>query len=84
MNMRSQYIVRAILPNVFALLLLTCFTTLAQTDTVQGVINRYTRLTWIECTNRSTIEVQNPLGFHPGDRILLIQMRGASIDTDSE
>ncbi len=52
----------------------------AQTDTIQGVINTYTRMTWMECTNKSTIEVEDPLGFHPGDRILIIQMRGASVD----
>jgi hypothetical protein len=52
----------------------------AQTDTIHGVINRYTRVTYIECTNNSAIQVENPHGFKAGDRVLIIQMQGAVID----
>ncbi len=52
----------------------------AQTDTIHGVINRYTRLAYIECTNNSAIQVENPSGFKAGDKILIIQMQGADVD----
>jgi len=52
----------------------------AQTDTISGVINRYTRLVYIECTNNSAIQVANSSGFASGDKILIIQMQGAEID----
>lgn len=55
-----------------------------QTDTVGGIINRYTRLTYIECTNNSAIIVENPYGFKVGDRILIIQMKGADITRSSD
>ncbi len=56
----------------------------AQTDTIGGVINRYTRVTFIECTNNSAINVADPYGFKPGDRILIIQMQGAEVVTAND
>ncbi|HVZ38759.1 MAG TPA: hypothetical protein VHI13_05750, partial [Candidatus Kapabacteria bacterium] len=53
---------------------------LGQTDTIGGVINRYTRLRYIECTGNSAINVADPYGFHVGDHILIVQMKGAEID----
>lgn len=54
-----------------------------QTDTIGGVINRYTNLLYIECTNNSAIVVQNPYGFKAGDKILIIQMKGADVNVSN-
>ncbi len=56
----------------------------AQTDTIGGIVNRYTRVTFIECTNNSAINVADPYGFKPGDRILIIQMQGADVVTAND
>lgn len=46
---------------------------------ISGTINEYTPVTGIDsCTN--SVTVGNPAGFNPGDRVLIIQMKGATID----
>ena len=64
------------------LVMLFCRNNIAfgQTDTIHGVINQYTKLVYIECTNNSAIQVENPRGFHVGDKILIVQMQGAAAD----
>ncbi|MBX2903450.1 MAG: gliding motility-associated C-terminal domain-containing protein [Chitinophagales bacterium] len=49
---------------------------------ISGIINTYTAVTDINpCTN--TITVGNPSGFNAGSRVLVIQMKGAAIDTSN-
>lgn len=44
---------------------------------ISGIVNTYTPVTGISC---NTITVQSPAGFSTGDHVLLIQMKGATID----
>ncbi|MBS1911887.1 MAG: hypothetical protein JST22_07865 [Bacteroidetes bacterium] len=60
------------------LCLLASMAARAQTN-ISGVINRYTAATFIDKCNAS-IAVRNPFGFAAGDKVLIIQMKGASID----
>jgi len=54
----------------------------AQTTAISGVINQYVQVTnVIPCD--STVAVGNPSSFQPGDRVLLMQMKGAVITTDN-
>lgn len=61
------------------ILILTCFLngTYAQ---ISGVINQYTPVIDISC---STIEVQDASFLSVGDRVLIIQMKGAEINTSN-
>ncbi|MNU89336.1 hypothetical protein D3C71_791700 [compost metagenome] len=47
---------------------------------ISGVINIYTPVIQINC---NSIQVVNPSGFNPGDKVLIIQMKGATIDTSN-
>lgn len=66
--------------------LITAFFTLlslcirAQTATVSGVINLYASVTGI---NSQTLTVSNSSGFFVCDRVLIIQMKGVSINTSN-
>ncbi|MBS1914505.1 MAG: hypothetical protein JST22_21145 [Bacteroidetes bacterium] len=62
------------------LLCLTATVCHAQTDTISGVINRYTLVTFFECTNNAAFNVQNPAGFKAGDKILILQLQGADVE----
>jgi gliding motility-associated-like protein len=50
----------------------------AQISTISGVVNRYSKVTSVEC-NR--VRVEQPDLFRAGDKILLIQMQGALVST---
>jgi gliding motility-associated-like protein len=50
----------------------------AQTTNISGVINNYVSVTSV---GSQSINVPNVTGFVVGDKVLLIQMKGASIDT---
>ncbi|MFN0274242.1 MAG: hypothetical protein ACKVPJ_00730, partial [Chitinophagales bacterium] len=51
-------------------------------QTISGIINTYTEVTFIDDVN---ITVASTTGFSAGDRVLIIQMKGASVDeTDSD
>lgn len=63
------------------LLLLAVETVSAQKSFIGGVVNQYTPVRDIDyCTN--TIEVDNVFPFQVGDRVLLIQMKGAEVNTN--
>lgn len=49
---------------------------------IAGIVNRYARVTAIDASNTS-FTVNSSAGFNPGDRILIIQMKGATIDATS-
>lgn len=53
---------------------------LAQTTNISGVINNYVSATSV---GSQSINVTSSSGFAVGDRVLLIQMKGASIDTSN-
>lgn len=62
----------------YALLLILPLTVLGQTQ-ISGIINRYAAINNINyCT--STLSVNNAAGFAPGDRVLILQMKGAIIN----
>ena len=57
-------------------------TVFGQPSTISGVINLYTPVSAIDSLGcNAAIVVSNTLGFTAGDRVLIIQMKGASIDT---
>ncbi len=63
---------------LFTLLCAFVYSGYAQTP-ISGIINVYTPVTAIDtCTN--SITVSAPAGFNPGDRVLIIQMKGATIN----
>ncbi|MCS7018399.1 MAG: T9SS type A sorting domain-containing protein [Cytophagales bacterium] len=49
---------------------------------IGGIVNRYAQVTAIN-TARTSFTVNSSTGFNPGDRILIIQMKGATIDATS-
>ncbi|MBK6983933.1 MAG: gliding motility-associated C-terminal domain-containing protein [Bacteroidetes bacterium] len=51
---------------------------LSQTANISGIINNYTDVTLV---GSQSVNVSNVSGFTVGDKVLLIQMKGASIDT---
>lgn len=59
--------------------LISCFTflTLGQNTNISGVINNYTNVTGFSGT---TISVGSSAGYSVGDKVLIIQMQGATID----
>lgn len=57
--------------------------TSGQDVNIGGVINAYTPVIQIDGTCTNQIEVENISPFAEGDRILLIQMKGAEIDLDN-
>ncbi|HVX90757.1 MAG TPA: hypothetical protein VHC20_03965, partial [Candidatus Paceibacterota bacterium] len=66
-------------PYILAVLsLLASVAAHAQTN-ISGVINRYTPVVLIDKCNASVV-VRNSFGFAAGDKVLIIQMKGASID----
>lgn len=60
--------------------LLCAFSLQAQTR-ISGVVNIYTPVRSIPLTCSQDVVVEQPYGFKPGDRVLIIQMMGASINT---
>ncbi|PIB26904.1 hypothetical protein BFP77_14080 [Maribacter sp. 4U21] len=55
-------------------------TGISQTSNISGVINDYTRVTAINCSFGGEIQVANSGAFSVGQKVLLIQMQGATID----
>lgn len=47
---------------------------------ISGVINIYTPVTQFDC---NSVKVASTAGFAPDDRVLIIQMKGASIDASN-
>jgi hypothetical protein len=66
-----------LLTGLFALLS-SCIS--AQTNTVSGTINLYASVTGI---NSQTLTVSNASGFLPCDRVLIIQMKGVSVNSSN-
>jgi hypothetical protein len=64
------------------LLLFTFVSAKAQKENLSGVINIYTRVTGIDYCKK-TISVATAFGFAAGDKAILIQMKGAAIDTSN-
>jgi|GEM_PF-1975487 len=63
---------------VFACLVCACLATVASAQTpISGVINAYAKVTALA---GSTLSVSSTAGFAAGDRVVLIQMKGAGID----
>lgn len=54
--------------------------TLAQSVNISGIVNTYTQVTAVNNPN-NTVTVSDTTGFAIGDRVLLIQMQGALINT---
>lgn len=72
--MANRYIFRVLF---FTALVLLPFLSISQN--ISGVINQYTPVTAFDiCAN--SVTVNNPGFFNVGDRVLLIQMKGATID----
>lgn len=65
---------------IFVSLALLSFGANTLTAQVQGIINRYVRATSYN-TACNTVEVDSTSGFSVGDRVLVIQMQGASVNT---
>jgi PKD repeat protein len=53
-----------------------------QKQTISNIINEYTPITDLNICN-NTVTVENPSAFNPGDTILIIQMKGAVIDSSN-
>ena len=59
---------------------LRIFTSSLPAGQIAGIVNRYAQVTAINSGNTS-FTVNSSAGFAPGDRILIIQMKGATINT---
>jgi len=65
---------RYLFSTILCLLAITCFT---QTN-ISGIINKYAAVTAIDFCNNN-VTVSNTVGFFAGQRVLIIQMKGAEI-----
>lgn len=63
--------------SLFFLLILIFNFGFAQNQNISGVVNIYTPVTQVNCNN---VTVVSSVGFSVGDRVLLIQMQGATLD----
>lgn len=73
--MKSRIILRIIL-----LLLVTLAVMASHCQSVSGIINSYYRVTAIN-TGTSTLTLSGTAGLTPGTRVLIIQMKGASVNS---
>ena len=65
---------------IFFLLLLACNVSYSQTHNISGIINTYTPVIGFSpCNNKITVE--DAATFNGGDTVLMIQMKGAAIDS---
>ena len=53
---------------------------IAQPVSISGVVNLYSHVSQVDYAN-NLVTVDQTTGFQPDDRVLLIQMRGASISS---
>jgi len=60
---------------------LLCAVSLHAQTRISGVVNIYTPVLAIPTTCSQDIVVEQPYGFKPGDRVIIIQMKGAGIAT---
>lgn len=75
----TQYIITCLL--ICNALFFGYDTVIAQKVNLSGIINNYARVLQLDnCKNY--IKVDNSFGFEAGDKAILIQMKGASINTD--
>lgn len=63
-------------------ILLPGFTSFSQTTNISGVVNSYYRVIDF-VPAKSCVRLTNTFGINPGDRMLLIQMKGASMNVPS-
>jgi hypothetical protein len=66
----------------FALIALLCCSFNAGAQNISGIINSYYQVTAIN-TLPNTVTVNNAAGLSPGTKVLLIQMKGATIDNSN-
>ncbi len=66
----------------FQVFIAALFTQLVLGQNIQGIINDYTVVDSVVVCKKKII-VQNPVNFITGDRVLLIQMKGATINTSN-
>lgn len=65
----------------FTIVLLSSFVLVnSQTTNISGIINSYAIVTGFSC---QSVNVNSSSGFTPGDRVIIIQMKGAIIDTSN-
>ena len=62
------------------MLMLQGYVLWGQTTAISGIINTYTPVTSVQCNN---VTVDAVTGFSAGDKVLLIQMKGAVIDINN-
>ncbi|HYG51213.1 MAG TPA: gliding motility-associated C-terminal domain-containing protein [Flavobacteriales bacterium] len=62
---------------LLCLILSSCFCMHSNAQSISGIINTYTPVLSIDTCN---VTVGSTAGFSPGDRVMLIQMKGATID----
>ncbi|MEM7160978.1 MAG: PA14 domain-containing protein [Bacteroidota bacterium] len=77
-SFRIGFIKIKIALGVFSLLI--SLSVFGQTTNISGVINSYTSINSIDCVSRGEITVANSASFSVGQQVLVIQMKGASMD----
>ena len=62
------------------ILIFSCVSAVAQTQ-ISGVVNIYTPVLAIPSSCGQDLYVESSTGFKPGDRVVIMQMKGAAINT---
>lgn len=68
---------------IFSILLsvsLLCVIENCDAQTISGVVNKYA---YVTAVNSSNIKVNDASGFSKGDKVMIIQMKGAEVDTSN-
>jgi hypothetical protein len=65
---------------LWLLFLLSSLSSFSQTTNISGIVNSYYPVTGVDLV-KDAVELGNTFGLNQGDRVLLIQMKGASINT---
>lgn len=77
--------IKVISPRIFiSAVFLALFTQasllLAQPTPLSGVVNLYRKVSFVDCPNNTVTVTPNTTGYSVGDRVLLIQMEGVTVD----
>jgi hypothetical protein len=82
-NVSKDYVMKPTKALISCYLLITCIISLsAKSQTISGIVNSYYRVTAVN-TGSNSVSVSNSSGLTPKTRVLLIQMKGATIDASN-
>lgn len=78
----TQYFMKSIKPFGLGLIIIICISVNAKSQSISGIVNSYYQVTAVNPAS-NTVTVSNSSGLTPKTRVLLIQMKGATINSSN-